>query len=465
MRTLFSFLVLVLCVIAYKPLAQANTVQLIKYNVRDKGPFVIHIEIGKPTLLAMSAPIRMAYFDQANVPKIDLSLTPFSYDILLTPKPGAFSSALTVTTTEYTVDISVHVLPTPTPKTTGQTARLLNRAQPSPQRMDRVEFYDGDALARQFARVTEAEQDRAASGFVFENKRKYRVAHEPVRGNQSVRIRHIKVIPLPGRYVINFELKNRNLPELFLGTVKLIGDADKTDYARTVQVKNGERVTDPWTLVQIPPDRTVLVNIVVGDLAPIGSTALLDVVATGGMTLTSLRLSLLEPISENQGRVSIQAQGFAGATSLRLADQSKFTTVLGFGARAVYGIAGPLSIEGSLSRLSATEVEFSETSKVEATIYRGLLGVALNLGDSQYIPYLRAGIGARLTDYKATSAQDELLDSSLLWFGGGVEAWSTDAFVIGVSFQVVSPIGGDDADQGSSFEATAHAGFAWNVDD
>ena len=119
-----------------------------------------------------------------------------------------------------------------------------------------------------------------------------------------------------------------------------------------------------------------------------------------------------------------------------------------------------MSFEASLSVLAASEVTFSDESKVEATIVRGLLGVVLHLGDKQLVPYARAGIGARVSNYKLSSAEDKLHGSFLFWGGLGIDFWASEGFVIGTSLRVIGPNGSDDP-LGVTFEAGAHAGVAW----
>ena len=164
----------------------------------------------------------------------------------------------------------------------------------------------------------------------------------------------------------------------------------------------------------------------------------------------------------NQGRLSIQAEGLVGAISLKnAADQTDFTSMVGAGARVVYGFSKYLSAEVSLSVLSTQQAQFNDESTAEAITTRVLFGGMLSFGEGTYVPYLRVGIGGRLSSYKVSSEDDgDLRGSGIYQVGGGIDAWLGDGFVVGISGHVVSALGGG-GDESLSFEAGVHAGFAW----
>ena len=172
-----------------------------------------------------------------------------------------------------------------------------------------------------------------------------------------------------------------------------------------------------------------------------------------------------KPEPANKGRVAIQVQGVGGTISLRNtndANDTEFTTLWGMGGRAVYGLSRNLSVEGSLSFLSTGEAEFGDNSTTSASTVRALLGGSVHVGE-KYVPYARAGLGVRVSNFTATPAvgdsDSDLRASLLLSVGVGVETWFDDSFVLGVSARYVGAISGDD--ESYSLEAGAHAGYAW----
>lgn len=92
---------------------------------------------------------------------------------------------------------------------------------------------------------------------------------------------------------------------------------------------------------------------------------------------------------------------------------------------------------------------------------RTLLGGVVHFGD-KIVPYLRGGLGIRLTDYTSSSAEDVgLKGSSLLRFGGGVDAWIGKNFTVGIAGHYVGAQGAG-TDESFSIEGGIHAGYAWN---
>ena len=163
------------------------------------------------------------------------------------------------------------------------------------------------------------------------------------------------------------------------------------------------------------------------------------------------------------GRLSLQVEGVGGAISLESItnpNQSAFTTLAGVGGRMVYDFNQRWSVEGTLSVLFTQLAEFDDGSTAEATTARALIGGVLRFGETT-VPYLRAGIGGRLSSYTLSAEEDsKLRGSALVHFGGGVDYWFGKGFVVGVSAQYIGALGAG-TDESFSIEAGAHAGFAW----
>lgn len=165
----------------------------------------------------------------------------------------------------------------------------------------------------------------------------------------------------------------------------------------------------------------------------------------------------------NEGRLSLQLEGVVGAISLKStadATQEDFTTLEGLGGRMVYGFNKRWSVEGSLSALTTQQAEFDDGSTAEATTVRALIGGLLHFGETT-VPYLRVGIGARLSSYTLSSEEDsKLRGSALVHLGGGVDHWLGERLVVGASAQYVGGLG-NGSDDSYSLEFGAHIGFAW----
>jgi len=164
----------------------------------------------------------------------------------------------------------------------------------------------------------------------------------------------------------------------------------------------------------------------------------------------------------NEGRLSLQAHAVGGAISLKSTtdpSQTDFTTAVGGGGRLVYGFNKNVSVDVALAVLATQQAEFDDNSTAKATTVRTLVGGVLHFGETT-VPYLRVGIGARLSSYTESTEDGSTLRGSLLGhLGGGIDYWVGDSFVMGVSAQYVGNIGGDD--ESYSLELGAHAGFAW----
>ena len=165
----------------------------------------------------------------------------------------------------------------------------------------------------------------------------------------------------------------------------------------------------------------------------------------------------------NQGRLSVQLQGMTGASNLknrRNPGEADLTSLRGVGGRLVYGVTRNVSAEVALAWLSTDRAAFEDASTTEATTGRMQIGGVLQVGET-IVPHVRAGIGARVSSYTSSRAEDSNLRSSLLAYGGlGVDAWVGDRFIAGLSAAFVGPVGGGD-DQSSSVELGLHLGYAW----
>ena len=166
---------------------------------------------------------------------------------------------------------------------------------------------------------------------------------------------------------------------------------------------------------------------------------------------------------ENVGRLSIQAQGLGGTIILKNSanpSQTDFTTMLGAGARVLYGVTKHTSVDVAVSALSTQEAKFDDLSTADATVFRVLTGGVLQFGEKT-VPYLRAGIGAHVTSYTHSMDDDSKLSGGILVYGGvGVDRWLREDLVLGIAATFVGPNAGGD-DQITMFEAGVHFGYAW----
>lgn len=168
----------------------------------------------------------------------------------------------------------------------------------------------------------------------------------------------------------------------------------------------------------------------------------------------------------NEGRWSVRAHGTVGAMTLQNsadAVQEEAAFLRGVGVDAVRGLTKYVSVEASVTVLTAGDARFDDDATADVTSLRALGSLRLELGD-KYVPYLRGGLGVRTGDFTWTPsdgpADSEWRSGALLAIGLGVDAWVRESFVIGVSAGYVGPIAGGD-DESFSFEAGAHAGYAW----
>ena len=432
----------------------AEAARVIKYNVRDHGPFIVPAYTDQTTILSFPSEVELAYSTEAHATQLMVPLLErYSREVRIVPQPNIADAVvhMTVVLTETKLAVELH---------------FVNRsATPA---YDRAEFYDGHVVQQQVLAQCDTRFDQSLALLLLQGVTIRSLRTESSAVDDALALRRTQLVTLGDRHQFLFTLTNRSDKWLRLQTIRVYDEARKSEHTRYLQVhSDSQPASNAAYLAELPPRQSANVMLAVDALAHLGTGAHLEFIGAGGLALGTRHIKFFEPEDPpNKGRIAVLAQFVGGALSFTNradATQNDFAALRGVGAGAVYGLTGYASLEGSLTLLSTRDAAFSDSSTAHASSVRALIGGSLHAGTT-YVPYVRVGLGVRGSYYTWDPATGEPASEgrfSGLWtLGAGVDGWLTKSFVVGLSAGYVGPFGGGD-DDSYSLEAAAHAGYAW----
>ncbi len=436
--------------------APAHAVKVIKYNIRDGGPYVINVAKGEKTVLAFSSKVITAYSVEGPMDGVKT----FLYEVTVEPTPGLEHRNIEVQTEDYRVGV------------------LVNRVYRSDDAHQRAEFFDGYKDESIMAARCEKRLDAKLSGLMYEG---FEVSGGSFAATATIRLDY-KVIRLgTGHLKIFFVITNQSKRVFPIETLRVLDQDRRGEHAGFYNLdapKESDKV-----LAVVPAHGKVQGYVAITKPQRLGSTAYLGLIPSRGIAPAWNKINLLDPASppdENKGRVSVHVQALGGlflAKDTLGFNRRDATLLTGLGARLTYGFTMHLNFEAELVAVTTGEARFNDVMwdglegelARSGTLVRALFGGQLRFG-RRYVPYVRLGLGAQGAGYnsrfisggQATAMPESSIDVDLVFaLGAGFDLWLAKWLRTGLTATMLGPVVGVSDTEWLDLEAGLYFGYVW----